>query len=113
VNWFNSFKEKWLKLKRSLGKADHIETTETEIRWAKARLSLKNNAEFQNLQGWLDFLVYQYVEQGISTALVDPVRCVQHFAKAEAVWKITKAISEETIEKIKIQEENLDIERNR
>lgn len=112
-SWWNSFKTIWLNFKLFFGRADQIERVEREIRWAQARLVIKNDSSFRGFEDWIESLIYHQVELGIATSEVRPAESAKFFHAAGELWKMWQTIVEEEDENIKIAEENLALEKSK
>jgi len=113
MNFWNSFKTIWMSFKLFFGRADQIERAEREIRWAKARLSIKNASLFEGFEDWIQSLIYQQVDLGIATSEIRPEESARFFHAGRVLWEMWQTIVEEKDEGIKIAEENLELEKSK
>lgn len=113
MSFWNSFKTIWMSFKLFFGRADQIARAEREIRWAKARLSIKNASLFEGFEDWIQSLIYQQVDLGVATSEIRPEESAKFFHAAGELWKMWQTIVEEKDEGIKIAEENLELEKSK
>lgn len=103
------FKKIYLELKAWFTTADEIERREKDIRWAKARLSIKANEDFKN---WLRKIMFEYFELSMQENISFEEH-IQWKAKAKAIEFILEQIEKTSSESIDIKEKNLELIRKK
>jgi len=100
-------KKIWRKFKKEAQVQDQIEQMERSLRWAKARESIRANADYPVFEEWLETLMFDYFKIGRNVASKDPQNRVYWDGRMEEVDFILSQI-EQSEEFVKQETENLE-----
>jgi len=108
MTFWDRFRQIWSKRRRK-STLTEIESLRRDIRWSRARLSIKQMPEYTIFREWLEDMILTYYEK----LKGDPSKVYQNISSAETVESILSKIESSTPEQIEIDEKNLKTLQNR